>query len=61
MFGLGSLGGPVAGFIAAGAGVRDALWASTATGAVFVLIATFTPVAKLRSMPPAAKDPEPAT
>jgi hypothetical protein len=61
MFGLGALGGPVAGFIAAAAGVRDALWASTAAGVVFVLIAMFSPVARLRKMPAAAADPEVAS
>ncbi|WP_229402495.1 MFS transporter [Micromonospora okii] len=54
MFGVGALGGPVAGGIAAVAGVRAALWVSTAASALFVLTVLFSPVTRLRTMPPAA-------
>lgn len=56
MFGLGALGGPVAGLIAAEAGVRGALWVSTSASAVFVLSVVFSPVSRLRTMPAAAVD-----
>ncbi len=54
MFGLGALGGPVAGGIAAQIGVRDALWVSTSASALFALSAVISPVSRLRTMPLAA-------
>ncbi|GAA2707141.1 MFS transporter [Micromonospora olivasterospora] len=52
MFGLGALGGPIAGAIAAQAGVRGALWVSTSASALFVLSVLVSPVSRLRTMPP---------
>lgn len=54
MFGLGALGGPVAGVIAGQVGVRGALWVSTIASALFVVTVVVSPVSKLRTMPPAA-------
>ncbi|SCG34856.1 MFS transporter [Micromonospora rifamycinica] len=58
MFGLGALGGPVAGLIAATAGVREALWISTGCSGVFVLCGVaLSPLTRMRTMPGAATDP----
>lgn len=58
MFGLGALGGPIAGFIAATAGVHEALWISTGCSAVFVLCGVaLSPLTRLRAMPETATDP----
>ncbi|MGC5050476.1 MFS transporter [Micromonospora sp. DT48] len=59
MFGLGALGGLVAGFIAAEVGVREALWISTGGSVVFVLCAVaLSPLTRLRTMPQTAADPD---
>jgi MFS family permease len=54
MFGVGALGGPVAGGVAAVVGVRGALWVSTTASALFVVSVVFSPVTRLETMPPAA-------
>jgi MFS family permease len=57
MFGLGAIGGPLAGLIAAQSSVRGSLWVSTAASAVFVFGGVlFSPVSRLRTMPPRAAD-----
>ncbi|QOC93203.1 MFS transporter [Micromonospora craniellae] len=58
MFGLGALGGLVAGLVAAEAGVREALWISTGGSMVFVLCGVaLSPLTRLRTMPETAKNP----
>lgn len=59
MFGLGSLGGLAAGFLAAHIGVHQALWVTTGAGAAFVLSVLISPLTRLREMPQPVKDPEP--
>ncbi len=59
MFGLGAVGGPVAGLLAAHLGLRVALWIFGAAGVAFTASAFFSPVARLRTMPAAAPAQQP--
>lgn len=59
MFGLGALGGLLAGLLAGDLGVHQTLWASTAGSVVFVLCGVLlSPLSRLRSMPETEAEPE---
>jgi MFS family permease len=51
MFGLGAVGGPAAGVLAAQFGLRSTLWVFGLAGVVFTVSAFFSPVARLRELP----------
>jgi MFS family permease len=55
MFGLGALGGPVAGVLAAVVGVHGSLWVSAAASVLVLVPIALSPVGRLREMPPAAE------
>src|SRR5204862_274635 len=56
MFGLGALGGPVAGVLAAVVGVHGSLWVSAAASVLVLVPIALSPGGRLREMPRAAAE-----